>query len=264
MKLTMLGTGGAFTRLRSNAHNNALIEVDGKRYLLDCSLYAFDVLEGEYGIDPLDLEGVLVTHFHGDHISGLEELGFRSLFLGDRRPLLHCHPHLLPGITGEPSEDALDLWENCLRGAMENMRTPSGGSEQATLETYFAPRPAEQFFLGEEDRIRCTWFSTDHVPGMSSFGLAFENDEGRRLCFSADSRLLSEEFYRTFDVILHECLLLPSFAGTVHAHLEELLELPTDIQQRIHIMHYGDVDPALRLTEDTALSVAEPKDIFEL
>jgi ribonuclease BN (tRNA processing enzyme) len=264
MKLTMLGTGGAFTRLRSNPHNNALIEIDGKRFLLDCSLYAFDVLDSDYDLDPLDLDGVLITHFHGDHISGLEELGFRSLFLGDRRPVLYCHPHLVPGITGVPDEGTLDLWENCLRGAMENMRDVGGNEERATLETYFEPRPAEEFFLGDDDRIQCTWFSTDHAPGMPSFGLAFENDEGRRLCYTADSRLKSVEFYRTFDVILHDCLLLPRFPGTVHAHLEELLDLPKDVQQRIHIMHYGDIDEARQATGELSLQMTQPGSSFEL
>lgn len=265
MKLTMLGTGGAFCRARSNYHNNALLEVGEDIYLLDCSLYAFDALDAHHDLSPLDVDGVLVTHFHGDHISGLEELGFQSFFLSDRRPSLYCHPDLLPSRSASADDEALDLWDNCLRGAMENVRDVHGEAGKASLETYFEPRLAEEFIVTDGDeQIRCDWFPTDHAPGMASFGLAFENDDGRRLCFTADSRVLSVEFYRTFDIILHDCLLLPPFSGSIHAHLEELLALPEDVQQRIHIMHYGDIDRARELTADVALEMAEPGSVFEL
>lgn len=263
MKLTMLGTGGAFTRIRSNYHNNALLEIGDGRYLIDCSLYGLDALEKHRGLSPLDVDGVLVTHMHGDHVSGLEEVGFRTFFFGDTKPGLFCHPRLLPGRCEAVEDAELDLWDHCLRAGMQKIRHPVRGPIDADLETYFEPRPVEQFRLGEgDDEVNLEWFSTRHAPGMASFGLRIETGENS-VCYTADARPFDEEFYRSFDVILHDCMLTPPFEGTLHAHLDELLELPAELQKRIHIMHYGDVDEAVERTADEELNVAEPGETFE-
>ncbi|MEO6971782.1 MAG: MBL fold metallo-hydrolase [Chthoniobacterales bacterium] len=66
--LTMLGSG--------SAGNSALIATDHCRLLIDGGLSARQLVLrlGQCGITPNDLDGVLLTHEHGDHVSGLEVL----------------------------------------------------------------------------------------------------------------------------------------------------------------------------------------------
>ena len=66
--LTMLGSG--------SAGNSALIATEHCRLLIDGGLSARQLMLrlALCGFDPNDLDGVLLTHEHGDHVSGLEVL----------------------------------------------------------------------------------------------------------------------------------------------------------------------------------------------
>ena len=68
MKITFLGSGGAFTDYRVNYHNNALVETDAGLVLLDCGFTACQSMR-ELGIHPSKIHTVLFTHLHGDHAS---------------------------------------------------------------------------------------------------------------------------------------------------------------------------------------------------
>src|SRR5450432_1661274 len=64
--LTVLGSG--------SAGNCAVVESDECRLLIDGGLSARQMavrLEAA-GVDPASLDGILVTHEHGDHVSGLD------------------------------------------------------------------------------------------------------------------------------------------------------------------------------------------------
>ncbi|PYL57118.1 MAG: metal-dependent hydrolase, partial [Verrucomicrobia bacterium] len=66
--LTMLGSG--------SAGNSALVATDHCKILVDGGLSARQlVLRLEHcGVTPEQLDGVLLTHEHGDHVCGLEIL----------------------------------------------------------------------------------------------------------------------------------------------------------------------------------------------
>lgn len=59
-----------------SAGNSAVVEAGGSRILIDCGLSArqISLRLQSVGIDPSSLSGILITHEHGDHISGLEVL----------------------------------------------------------------------------------------------------------------------------------------------------------------------------------------------
>lgn len=61
----MLGSG-------SNG-NSAVVDCGGTRLLIDAGLSAkqIQLRLQEMGVDPLSLDGILVTHEHGDHVAGL-------------------------------------------------------------------------------------------------------------------------------------------------------------------------------------------------
>ncbi len=66
--LTVLGSG--------SAGNCALVETGGTRLLLDAGLSARQIVArlAQLGLSPDQLDGVLLTHEHGDHAGGLEVL----------------------------------------------------------------------------------------------------------------------------------------------------------------------------------------------
>lgn len=65
MRFTVLGSG--------SGGNSALVECAGLRLLIDAGLSAKQLSERLrlVGIDPASLDGILLTHEHGDHIRGL-------------------------------------------------------------------------------------------------------------------------------------------------------------------------------------------------
>lgn len=233
MKLTFLGTGGAFSRSDVNYHNNALIETDsGTKILLDCGTTALESLH-ELDLDPLDLDAVLITHIHADHTGGLEELGFRAMFLGQNRTIpLYTHPSLYG------PEATCCLWENCLKGGMMHIQDAEGNAVEADMGSYFDVDTSTDF---EIDDVLFEWVRTNHVPAKDSFGLKIVTEDWNKVWFSADSTYRGQEddLYHWADTIFHDCMWMPRYPATVHTHLEEMLELPEPVQRRTFLMHYG-------------------------
>src|SRR5438093_11038645 len=66
--LTVLGSG--------SAGNCAVVESDECRLLIDGGLSARQIVTrlALAGVDPATLDGILLTHEHGDHVAGLEVL----------------------------------------------------------------------------------------------------------------------------------------------------------------------------------------------
>lgn len=252
MKMTFLGTGGAFSRAGTNYHNNVLLETDaGSKILIDCGTTALESLD-VLGVDPLDLDGVVITHIHADHVGGLEELGFRGLFLGQAfygKPKvfdLYVPSHLILSYLGEPvTEDYPCLWENCLKAGMMHIQDAENNPKIATLDTYFNPvvaHSSEQVL--EVDGVKFIFVRTDHVPGKLSFGLAMESERGNKVFFTADSKFETRVSLEDFDIIFHDCMWMPKYPSTVHTHFEELATLPLPVREKTFLMHYGNPEEA--------------------
>ena len=68
MKFTVLGSG--------SSGNAVLIATEKTRVLIDAGLSAREIVRrlALVGIDPSDLDGIVITHEHSDHIGGLRNL----------------------------------------------------------------------------------------------------------------------------------------------------------------------------------------------
>jgi phosphoribosyl 1,2-cyclic phosphodiesterase len=66
IRFAVLGSG--------SGGNSAVVECGGVRLLIDAGLSAkqLTLRLGQLGIDPASLDGILLTHEHGDHIKGLK------------------------------------------------------------------------------------------------------------------------------------------------------------------------------------------------
>ncbi|MFD2670271.1 MBL fold metallo-hydrolase [Marinicrinis sediminis] len=222
LQLTMLGTGSAFSK--SFGNNNALLELpDQQKLLIDCGHTAMMALHQLQ--QPLEqLEGVIVTHLHADHVGGLEELAFRRKFSSSAKPTLYIADTLVT-----------PLWEHCLRAGLEDQ-------QHRSLADFFEVQPlvpGTPFSL--TDGLDLTLVHTDHIPGKDSYSLLWN----QKLFYSADMTfapdLLQQLHQEGTEYILHECQLTGQ--GAVHTTLDELLSLPASIQSCIQLMHYGDEQP---------------------
>jgi len=105
MRLTVIGSGDAFG---SGGRFNTcfLIEAQNKKLLLDFGASSLVALKSRQ-IDPGAIDGIFLSHLHGDHFGGLPFLLLDSQYLNRRkRPLAICGP---PG-TRERLNAALEVF----------------------------------------------------------------------------------------------------------------------------------------------------------
>lgn len=69
MKLTTLGCWGAYPYKDGGTTSYLLTGQDGFQLLIDCGSRALNELEKE--ISPLDLDAVIISHYHPDHVADL-------------------------------------------------------------------------------------------------------------------------------------------------------------------------------------------------
>jgi ribonuclease BN (tRNA processing enzyme) len=223
LHIQMLGTGHAFAKKFFNT--NALLYTNDFTLLIDCGFTATLSLH-QIGRSIQEIDGILITHLHADHIGGLEEIAFQMKYIHHKKIKLYV-PEALVG----------PLWNHSLQGGLENPL------ENITkLDDYFqvlSIKESQKVMLSEDLCIEL--LSSMHVPGKPSYSL-FANDI---LFYSGDTVFNPNTIYHAYDsgcrYIFHDCQLEPP--GTIHATLDELLTLPEDIQRHLYLMHYGDQMP---------------------
>ncbi len=245
MKLIFIGTGTLNSK--EMFHSNALFETPGgKRMLVDCGGDCRHALK-ELGLWWEDIDSVYISHLHGDHAGGLEQLGFARKF----------NPNLpLPNMF--ITESLADvLWEKTLSGGMRSLQ-----NEVNSLISYFKVFPVAEnsIFRWGDDEVQGEDFvmpateitavgfrpvQTMHiVAGWSfvpSFGLLFEVN-GIKVFFTSDTQYCPEQisdFYKWADVIFQDCETL-NFKTGVHANWMDLVKEPTDIKSKMWLYHYQD------------------------
>lgn len=218
-----LGVGDAFSALFYSSC--LLVEHEGRRLLVDCPHPIRKMLREatEGRVDIGDIDGVLLTHLHADHCSGLEGFGYFARFVLGRKARLWAHPSVIER-----------LWDGHLAAGMEAL-LPVGEAEaqHMHLVDYFEVEP-----LDFERSVTIGPFSVrarptiHHVP-TTAFRIAAG---GRELGYSADTSFdpalvawLSEA-----DLVVHET------NYGIHTPYAKLAELPAETRQKMRLVHYPD------------------------
>ena len=239
------GVGSAFSK--RHYQTNLLIIKGEDHILIDCGSRTPQAFH-ELGISITDIEYFFITHSHADHIGGLEEAMLMDRYVAKKRPKI-----VIP-----PAYQRL-LWDMSLKGGAAFNERHNG--KNLGFEDLWEPvRPVKVKGLGRETweigigSINLKMFRTMHIPDNAagwkdsfwSFGVLADE----RFLFTGDTRFdpsLLEEFTAAFDpeIIFHDCQF---FTGGVHAGLDELATLPSELKKGMILVHYGDNWEAMRKT----------------
>jgi metallo-beta-lactamase family protein len=179
-ELTFVGAAGTVT---GSKH---LVNVDGKRFFVDCGLFqgtkaAVALNDAPLPVEPRDVEGVVVTHGHLDHIGYLPKL-VRDGFAGT----ILCTPPT-EALMRIVLDDAAHLQEEMLQRGLEHEHPstpPSYYNENDVVQTM---RLVRTFPLGTPfdvvPGVRATFHNAGHVIGSAFVVLELE---GKHVVFSGD------------------------------------------------------------------------------
>lgn len=223
--VTIIGVGDAFT---AHHHPTALLlEYDGFRLAIDCPDSYREALRNATSkagreVPLQDIDHVLITHVHGDHMNGLEGVAFFKRFAESKRLRL---------VASQEVRDV--IWDERLKAPMGVLWDGTTFSDM-TFDSYFDFTPlswSEQTAIGPFSiRARQT---KHHVPTSALFIEA----GGRTLGYSADTGFDPEliEFLEPADLIIHE-----TNFGPAHTPYEKLAALPQKLREKMRLIHYAD------------------------
>ncbi len=227
LSVRVVGVGDAFTARYYNAC--LLFEAGDTRLLVDAPPALARALrdlslarhaEPAVGLD--DIDHVLITHLHGDHTGGLEQLLFWRRFVTQRKASVHAVPEVLAG-----------LWDTRLRGGMDTLLDAPGGTRQSlTLDDYAEVRPLVPGANRIGDVVVEHRPTIHHIPTSAIRVSA----GGRVVGYSADTAFDPSliAWLSSSDLFFHETNL------GVHTPLAALAALPEATRARMRLIHYPD------------------------
>jgi ribonuclease BN (tRNA processing enzyme) len=230
VRIIPLGVGEAFTALH---YTTCLaLGVDDDWLLIECPHPIRKMLHEASTATaiPLDLDrisGVVLSHLHADHCSGVEDYAFYSHFVLGRRARLLAH-----------SETLSSLWLSLSAGMARMRWRRDEPLVQRHLDDYF-----DTIELSDSTAVSFGPFTIECRPTVHSIPTtAFRiRAGGRTLGFSGDTVFDPGliEWLSSADLIVHEATTRPD-AAEVHTLYEKLAALPADLRARMRLIHYPD------------------------
>lgn len=228
MKVKFIGVGSAFSRTNWNTSALVYLSDNTKPLLIDCGHTTGRAL-WECNIDISEIGAIAITHAHADHIGGIEEFVYYLLFVihkGNIDDLRHNKVKLfVPApLTGSlPVKFPLDTTTDCLllSDAFDITRCSPNYFNYGSLSIKFIPAHHVNFLT------------------MPSYCLQI-SEENKGMLYTSNTKfeLALVDNRNNYNMIFHDCEF--SDTPTVHATFEQLKTLPTEIKQKITLMHYTD------------------------
>lgn len=224
-EVIVLGVGDTFSEKH---HSTALLLVcDGFHLAIDCPDMYRSVLRAAAersgrALSLSEIDHVLITHVHGDHMNGLEGVAFYKYFAERKKVRLLASP-----------EVRASIWDQRLKASMSAL-WDGERFQELTFDTYFDHVPLG--WTGEVSvgpfRIRARR-TIHHVPTSAVLVEA----AGRTLGYSSDTAFDPDllRFLAPADLIIHETNL-----GPAHTPYEALASLPAELRARMRLVHYPD------------------------
>jgi ribonuclease BN (tRNA processing enzyme) len=243
LQVFFLGVGSAFAQ-KHNQLNLLLIKGD-THILVDFGMTGPRALAETAGLKPTDIDLILPTHSHADHIGGIECLALMNRYVGQR-------------FMGKPKTKMIIneeyqrvLWTHSLQGGLEWNEKDNDTSQKLDFSGFFdVVRPKwktlqpREIYEIDHGGIKLEMFRTNHIPEQASgweasfisYGLFVDDHVFISMDTKFDQELI-DMYADKSSVMFHDVQFFP---GAVHAYLEELKTLPEEIKKKMHLMHYAD------------------------
>lgn len=226
MEVEVIGVGDAFSEKYNSS--SIIVRAGDFRLMVDCCERIRKALreareKSGSGLHLGQIDHVLLTHLHGDHVGGLEAYAFYKLFVDRRKPHLYAGGSVLE-----------ELWDGRLKAPMRQLYNPDFTElRRLELADYFELHPLEAGRVEQIRPLQLEIFPTrHHIP---TFAARFSY-EGRTLGYSADTTFDPAllDFLAPANLIIHET------GPGVHTPYAKLAELPAELRARMRLIHYGD------------------------
>ena len=227
LHVVLCGTGSPIPD-PERAQACAIVYAGGKVFMIDSGLGGWDRL-ARFKLPVGGLTGILLTHFHSDHISGIPDIALNSWAAGRREAL---------ALYGPPGVETVAKGFDLAYSLDDGYRIAHHGTEFFAVEgaNYLpivvdVPDHHTGVTVFDEDGVKVTAFRVSHEPVDQAYGYRIDY-KGRSVVFSGDTKKDANvaKFAKGADVLLHEAL-----AAHMVGLLEEGLEHTGD--RRAKVMH---------------------------
>ncbi|WP_042356534.1 MBL fold metallo-hydrolase [Bacillus rubiinfantis] len=219
MKLTVIGPWGGYPKLNA-ASSGYLLEHNGFHLLIDCGSGIVSKLPNI--LQPEELDAVIISHYHPDHIADIGVLQHARLiqgYLGKKVPSLPIYGH------------SLDNYEFAKLTYKE-------------ITSGIAYNPEETLAVGP---FHVSFLKTEHPVPCFAMRIEAAN---KVLVYTADSAFKEEfiEFASGADLLLCECNFYGNQNGQSAGHMNSIeagrFAQQSQVKQVVltHLPHYGNVD----------------------
>lgn len=253
MRVRTLGVGGAFTD--RFYHTNYVVEFPGCRLLVDAGTTLRYSLPTS-GYMAKDINAVALTHFHSDHVGGLEEFSQRCRYLYQYKPIVYAMPDQIPllsglfALHGTQPEDYLHV-------------------TTVTQPIVIGSTPKEKYLL--------EYYSTQglHAEVTSNYTIGIRRIDRQkkavRVIFTGDigpieksvlGRLVADP---ETVAVFHDCH-TGRTPTPAHPSLRQIMSFyPPELYGKIHLIHYGDnIVEYTKSIQETGFKIAMQGEVYHI
>jgi ribonuclease BN (tRNA processing enzyme) len=228
VSVQILGSGDAFGsggRFQTCIH----VRSEATHLLIDCGASSLVAMK-RFGVDPLLVDTILLSHLHGDHFGGVPFFIMDAHYVSRRRkPLIVAGP---PGLEARIFE------------AMEVL-FPGSSRTHSEFALEFVELPDET--ATKVDSLVVTPYSVVHPSGAPSYALRIALED-KILAYSGDTEWTDALIpaARGADLFVCECF-SPEKRGGYHLNYQTLMDHRTELECRKLILTHMNDDMLHRL-----------------
>lgn len=218
-KLILLGTTGAPYFIPERKMIGQAIVTDGRVYVIDTG-YGVVGRMTEAGLPFGNVAGIFFTHLHSDHIPDYPMLAYQIASRNGVSPVAVVGPE---GIQ-QAHAGALQVFgeDFAQRSAMMRGLTPPD-------QRFALTQVSKDGLIYQDDHVKVTALAVPHPP-IPSYAYRFDSKD-RSIVISGDTRAFPPlaQLAGGADILVHEAIYLPGFAGPPYNMPEPMLKMATTV-----------------------------------